>query len=102
MTFLPPSLGSCHGNHGNPPVLEATLLYTSLEKQARLEECLQLLQSDTGSNMVADDLFKQTEIADLLYKLGNKEDCCSAYRQLVELRYCLTGNAAPSGGLQSS
>ena len=60
-----------------------TLLCLILEKQEKLEESLEILKGEKGKNLMIDDIFKQTRIAELLLSLDRVDEANALYKQLI-------------------
>lgn len=64
-------------------VVEVTLLTLTLEKQDKLSEYLDVLRGDMGSNLMMDEIFKQTRIAEVLLTMGRVDEANALYKQLI-------------------
>ena len=67
--------------------VEVTLICLILEKQKKLSESVDVLRSDMGKNLMIDDIFKQTRIAQLLLSLGRLDESNALYKQLIIDRF---------------
>lgn len=69
--------------------VEASLLYSVLEKQGKKSEALDLLVEGKGKNLLMDDIFKDTMAARLRYEVGRLDEANGHYRLLTSEKYVL-------------
>ncbi|XP_067935539.1 N-alpha-acetyltransferase 25, NatB auxiliary subunit-like isoform X2 [Watersipora subatra] len=62
---------------------EVTLLCLILEKQNKYAESLDVLRGEMGKNLMTDEIFKRTRIAELLILLGRLDEANAFYKQLI-------------------
>lgn len=62
---------------------EVTLLCLILEKQGKLADSLDVIRGEKGKNLMMDDIFKRTKIAELLRSVGRVDESNALYKQLL-------------------
>ena len=64
-------------------VAESTLLCLIYEKQGKLSEAIEVLTGEKGKQLMMDEIFKRTKIAELLRDVGRVDESNVLYKQLL-------------------